>query len=130
MKMKLLAVLGLVGLTGCSSVVAPLASDYTASTGDIVRIAYANPEKTSNCIVKGHSAFNPNSQSVLGVVSLGPDDMETDKLINSTFGDEAAAAGANYVNRGFAGSSTFGGVYERSSTVEATFFHCETVPEL
>ena len=130
MNAKLLLVVGIVGLAGCSSIVAPLASDYIASTGETIRIAYANPEKLANCTIKGNSVFNPNSQSLLGVVSLGPDSMETDLLINSTFGDEAAAVGANYVNRGFAGSSTFGGVYQRSSTVEATFFHCETVPAL
>ncbi|MGF1698360.1 hypothetical protein L4C54_22190 [Vibrio lamellibrachiae] len=119
-----------VAVSGCSSLVAPLASDYIATNGETIRIAYSNLEKSANCQLKGHSAFNPNSQSILGIVSLGSSEMDEEQQINSTFGEEAAAMGANYVNRGFAGSSSFGGVYERSSTVEAAFFNCEKIPAL
>ncbi|MCZ4296054.1 hypothetical protein [Vibrio sinaloensis] len=126
MKKVVLAAL-IVAVSGCSSLVAPLATDYVASNGETIRIAYANPEKSANCTLKGQSAYNPNSQSIMGIVSLGPDSMDAEQKINSTFGEEAAALGANYINRGFAGSSTFGGVYQRSSTVEATFYQCEHI---
>ncbi len=126
MKKVVLAAL-IVAVSGCSSLVATLATDYVASNGETIRIAYANPEKSANCTLKGQSAYNPNSQSIMGIVSLGPDSMDAEQKINSTFGEEAAALGANYINRGFAGSSTFGGVYQRSSTVEATFYQCEHI---
>lgn len=126
MKKVVLAAL-IVAVSGCSSLVAPLATDYVASNGETIRIAYANPEKSANCTLKGQSAYNPNSQSIMGIVSLGPDSMDAEQKINSTFGEEAAALGSNYINRGFAGSSTFGGVYQRSSTVEATFYQCEHI---
>lgn len=126
MKKVVLAAL-IVAVSGCSSLVAPLATDYVASNGETIRIAYANPEKSANCTLKGQSAYNPNSQSIMGIVSLGPDSMDAEQKINSTFGEEAAALGANYINRGFAGSSTFGGVYQRSSTVEASFYQCEHI---
>ncbi|EGA65066.1 hypothetical protein [Vibrio brasiliensis] len=127
---KVVLAAAILAVSGCSSLVAPLASDYLATNGETIRIAYANPEKSANCELKGQSAFNPNSQSIMGIVSLGPDDMDAEQKINSTFGEEAAALGANYINRGFAGSSSFGGVYQRSSTVEATFFYCEQLPAL
>jgi len=129
MKKLLLAAL-VIAVSGCSSLVAPLATDYTASNGEKIRIAYANPEKSANCELKGQSAFNPNSQSIMGIVSFGDSGMDAEHKINSTFGEEAAALGANYINRGFAGSSTYGGVYQRSSTIEATYFLCEHIPAL
>ncbi|KLN65247.1 hypothetical protein [Vibrio sp. VPAP30] len=129
MKKLLLSALVVV-VSGCSSIVAPLATDYTATNGEKIRIAYANPEKSANCEMKGQSAYNPNSQSIMGIVSLGDSEMDAEHKINSTFGEEAAALGANYVNRGFGGSSTYGGVYQRSSTVEATYFLCEQIPAL
>lgn len=127
---KILFAVVMLAVSGCSSIVAPLASDYTTTSGEKIRIAYANPEKSANCQLKGQSAYNPNSQSIMGIVSLGPDDMDAEQKINATFAEQATAAGANYINRGFAGSSTFGGVYQRSSTVEASFYHCEHITAL
>ncbi|NOH81425.1 hypothetical protein F0231_16900 [Vibrio sp. RE86] len=127
---KVLLASGLVALTGCSSLVAPLASDVTASSGDIIRIAYSEPEAVYNCVEKGLTAFNPNMQSIMGVLELGPNQAEAETLINKNFADAAAAVQANYIERDFSSTSTFGGVYGRSNSVEATFYQCETLPTI
>ncbi|BDY05252.1 hypothetical protein [Ferrimonas sp. YFM] len=130
MKSNILIAVSVSTLVGCATIVAPLASDFITSTGETVRIAYANPDKALNCTIKGTSEFNPNTHSIAGVFSIGDDDAEVERRINSTFAEKAVTLGANYINRGFAGSNSFGGVYERSSTVEAAYFHCETLPTL
>lgn len=127
---RMLMVVGVMSLAGCASVVAPLTKDYVASNGEQIRIAFADPINMESCTLKGDSAYNPKAQSIMGVISLGPSQMEAEEMINKTFANRAAAMGANYVNRGFAGSSSFGGVYQRSSTVKATFFACESLPAL
>jgi len=121
------SILAVLLMSGCGN---PLSnpSQYKVDNKKVI-VAYTQPAKEYKCKkIKKGTPFNPNVKVYLGFIKIGPSTISTQALADSHFSQEAAKAGANYVDREFYSIADWYWVYGESEYIEATYYKCKTLP--
>jgi len=122
------SILAVLLMSGCGN---PLSytTQYKVGKKKVI-VAYEEPAKKYNCKkVKEGTEYDPDVVNLFSTVRLGPSVLEAQELGNAHFSQEAAKAGANYVDREYYRESNWIGVYGASSATGATYYKCKTLPK-